>query len=203
MLGVASLRAQGANRGIRRNTRTEGRLRAMSIRAWAGAVLIATTSGLVWAQRPLVYPLRSQSPGAQSVDNAFCYWQAKQQTNVDIAREPQRPLRTKAIEFTPDAGRGTSVPPLPPGADRAKAASGGAGAAAASAASPATVASQATPASSATSVGASGASQTAALNAASGASSVNLPPLPPPEPPMTRYWQAYGDCMQSRGYGVR
>ncbi|MGN6808601.1 MAG: hypothetical protein ACTHJZ_22040 [Trinickia sp.] len=173
----------------------------MSIRAWAGAVLIATTSGLVWAQRPLVYPLRSQSPGAQSVDNAFCYWQAKQQTNVDIAREPQRPLRTKAIEFTPDAGRGTSVPPLPPGTYRAKAASGGA--AAASAASPATVASQATPASSATSVGASGASQTAALNAASGASSVNLPPLPPPEPPMTRYWQAYGDCMQSRGYGVR
>jgi len=175
-------------------------LRAMSIRAWAGAVLIATTSGLVWAQRPLVYPLRSQSPGAQSVDNAFCYWQAKQQTNVDIAREPQRPLRTKAIGFAPDAGRGTSAPPLPPGTAGAKGASGAAGA---STAAPTAAASAPMPASASTSAGASGASETTALNAASGASSVNLPPLPPPEPPMTRYWQAYGDCMQSRGYGVR
>ena len=170
----------------------------MSIRVWAGAVLIATTSGLVWAQRPLVYPLRSQSPGAQSVDNAYCYWQAKQQTNVDIVREPQRPLRSKPIGFAPDAGHGTSVPPLPPGPDHAKAASGSsATASAASAASPAAAAS-APP-----SAGASGASETTALNAASSASSVNLPPLPAPEPPMTRYWQAYGECMQSRGYGVR
>jgi hypothetical protein len=172
----------------------------MSIRAWAGAVLIATTSGLVWAQRPLVYPLRSQSPGAQSVDNAFCYWQAKQQTNVDIVREPQRPLRTKAIGFAPDAGRGTSAPPLPPAAVGAKGASGTAGA---SAAAPTAAASAPAPASAPTSAGASGASETTALNPASGASSVNLPPRPPPEPPMTRYWQAYGDCMQSRGYGVR
>ena len=176
------------------------------MRIWASAVLIAATSGLVWAQRPLVYPLRSQSPGAQSVDNAFCYWQAKQQTNVDIVREPQRPSRTKSIGFAPDAGRGTSAPPLPPGADRLKAASGTAGAAtasAASAASPTAAASAPIPPSAAASAGASGASATTALNAASGASSVNLPPLPPPEPPMTRYWQAYGECMQSRGYGVR
>ena len=164
----------------------------MSIRVWTGAVLIATTSGLVWAQRPLVYPLRSQSPGAQSVDNALCYWQAKQQTHVDIVREPQRPLRTKAIGFAPDAGRGTSVPPLPPSTDRGKNASASAGTAAASSA-----------ASAPANAGASGASETTALNTASGASSVNLPPLPPPEPPMTRYWQAYGECMQSRGYGVR
>ena len=185
----------------------------MSIRVWTGAVLIATTSGLVWAQRPLVYPLRSQSPGAQSVDNALCYWQAKQQTHVDIVREPQRPLRTKAIGFAPDAGRGTSVPPLPPSTDRGKNASASAGTAAASsaasAASPTATASAPTQAHAAqgasapANAGASGASETTALNTASGASSVNLPPLPPPEPPMTRYWQAYGECMQSRGYGVR
>lgn len=181
-------------------------MQAKSIRVWAGAVLIATTSGLVWAQRPLVYPLRSQSPGAQSVDNALCYWQAKQQTSVDIVREPQRPLRTKAIGFAPDAGHGTSAPPLPPGADHTKPASASAGAASASgasAASPAAAASAQTQAQAPSSPGTAGASDTTALNAASGASGVMLPPLPPPEPPMTRYWQAYGDCMQNRGYGVR
>jgi len=181
-------------------------LRAISIRIWVGAVLIATTSGLVWAQRPLVYPLRSQSPGAQSIDNALCYSQARQQTNVDIVREPQRPLRKKAIDFAPDAGRGTSVPPLPPGTERSKAAGGATGtaaASAASAASPTAAASASTQTTASTNTGASGASATTALNAASGANTINLPPLPPPEPPMTRYWQAYGDCMQSRGYGVR
>lgn len=181
-------------------------MRAMSIRVWTGAVLIAATSGLAWAQRPLVYPLRSQSPGAQSVDNALCYWQAKQQTSVDIVREPQRPLRTTAIGFAPDAGHGTSAPPLPPGADRTKAASAGAAASGASAAPPAAAASAQTQAQAPSSPGASGTSgtsETTALNAASGASGVMLPPLPPPEPPMTRYWQAYGDCMQGRGYGVR
>jgi hypothetical protein len=32
---------------------------------------------------------------------------------------------------------------------------------------------------------------------------MKMPPLPPPEPPMTRYWRAYGDCMQGKGYFVR
>jgi hypothetical protein len=35
------------------------------------------------------------------------------------------------------------------------------------------------------------------------ASETKMPPLPPPEPPMTSYWRSFGDCMQSRGYGVR
>lgn len=175
----------------------------MSIRVWAGAVLIVATSGFAWAQRPLVYPLRSQSPGAQSVDNALCYWQAKQQTSVDIVREPQRPLRTTAIGFAPDAGHGTSAPPLPPGADRTKAASATAGASATLPAAASSTQTQAQAPSSSGASGTSGASETTALNAASGASGVMLPPLPPPEPPMTRYWQAYGDCMQGRGYGVR
>ncbi|WP_233828410.1 hypothetical protein [Paraburkholderia sp. ZP32-5] len=38
---------------------------------------------------------------------------------------------------------------------------------------------------------------------ASAASDVKLPPLPAPEPPMTRYWAAYGACMQARGYVVQ
>jgi hypothetical protein len=32
---------------------------------------------------------------------------------------------------------------------------------------------------------------------------MKMPPLPPPEPPMVRYWRAYSDCMQGKGYYVR
>jgi len=42
----------------------------------------------------------------------------------------------------------------------------------------------------------------ASLQASAG-SDVKLPPLPAPEPPMTRYWAAYGACMQARGYVVQ
>jgi hypothetical protein len=164
----------------------------MNTRAWAGVVLMVALPAIAWAQRPLTFPLRSQSPGEQSIDSAFCYGQAKKQTGVDITRQPQRPLRTKPINFAPDAGRGTSEPPLPASAAHAPAASAGAGASASTGASQTT---------------ASAASGTSAASgpsvAAGGASSVKLPPLPPPEPPMTTYWQAFGDCMQSRGYGVR
>jgi|GEM_PF-622353 len=53
-------------------------------------------------------------------------------------------------------------------------------------------------------LGASGALGTAdASLQASAASDVKLPPLPAPEPPMTRYWAAYGACMQARGYVVQ
>ena len=37
---------------------------------------------------------------------------------------------------------------------------------------------------------------------ANAASAVKLPPLPQPEPPMARYWAAYAECMQGRGYVV-
>jgi hypothetical protein len=57
---------------------------------------------------------------------------------------------------------------------------------------------------------ASAAATTANASAAAGASmqadaasNVKLPPLPAPEPPMTRYWAAYGACMQARGYVVQ
>jgi hypothetical protein len=50
-----------------------------------------------------------------------------------------------------------------------------------------------------------GAASAAAASGASGSSyaEMKMPPLPPPEPPMTRYWRAYGDCMQGKGYFVR
>jgi hypothetical protein len=158
----------------------------MNIRVWAGVVLMIALPAIAWAQRPLVYPLRSQSPGAQSIDSAYCYWQAKKQTGVDIVRQPQRPLRTKSINFASDAGRGTSEPPLPASADHAGAASASTGA------------SQTTGSAASGTSAASGPSVTEG-----GAGEAKLPPLPPPEPPMTTYWRAYGDCMQSRGYGVR
>ncbi|MFM0494323.1 hypothetical protein [Paraburkholderia caledonica] len=49
------------------------------------------------------------------------------------------------------------------------------------------------------------ASEPATTASAAGASqpgTAALPPLPAPEPPMTRYWAAYGACMQARGYVV-
>jgi hypothetical protein len=169
----------------------EGKSRAMGIRVWAGAVLMMAAPAIVWAQRPLTYPLRSQSPSTQVVDEAYCYWQAKKQTNVDTVRQPQRPFRTTPITFASDAGHGTSEPPLPASAAAASAAAPPGAAASAGASQPATSAAS----------GAGAASGPSAATASSG--EAKLPPLPPPEPPMTAYWRAFGDCMQSRGYGVR
>jgi hypothetical protein len=163
----------------------------MNIRVWASVVLMIAAPAIAWAQRPLTYPLRSQSAGAQSIDSAYCYWQTNKQTGVDIVRQPQRPFRTKPIDFAPDAGRGTSEPPLPASADHAGAASAGVSGASAGAG-------QTTESAASGAIAASGSSVTAGS-----AGETKLPPLPPPEPPMTRYWRAYGDCMQSRGYGVR
>ncbi len=172
--------------------------------------------GAAFAQQPLTVPGRSQSTWQQSIDNAACYSYANQTTKVNIAREPQTQPRDA------QAQRDTRVltpprpvePPLPAGAS---------GALAASAAAPASGASAAIAAS-----GASGALATGALPhpasgampgipavpasmaaGASGASDaiyggdMKMPPLPPPEPPMTRYWRAYSECMQNRGYFTR
>jgi hypothetical protein len=169
-----------------------GKLRTMSIRVWVGAVLLMSAPAMVWAQRPLTYPLRSQTPGTQAIDNAYCYWQAKKETNVDTARQPQTP-RTTPITFASDAGRGMSEPPLPASAAAASAgAAPGAGAG--------TGASQ--PAASTPVASGAGAASGPSVATSSGGEA-KLPPLPPPEPPMTTYWRAFGDCMQSRGYGVR
>ncbi|GLU35066.1 hypothetical protein WKR88_13905 [Trinickia caryophylli] len=194
----------------------------MNARIWVSAVLLVA-SGMSWAQRPLVYPLRSQSAGTQSVDNAYCYWQANEQTHVDVAREPQKPLRTEPIAFAPDTGHGASAPPLPapagpvraassPTSASAPAATAGIAGASATAAAPkaATAPNTAGTREANAASGIRAASNTAAtadagsLGASGGSVGLPpLPPLPPPEPPMTRYWHAYGDCMQSRGYGVR
>ncbi|NVI06116.1 hypothetical protein [Paraburkholderia youngii] len=61
-------------------------------------------------------------------------------------------------------------------------------------------ASSATPGASAAAGASDGAGASMQANAAS---NVKLPPLPAPEPPMTRYWAAYGACMQARGYVVQ
>ncbi len=100
----------------------------MKIFLCASATLLAFSTA-AFGQRPAVYPLRSQSPAAQNVDSAYCYWQARQQTGVDMTRLPQRPPRTKVARFAPDAGRGASQPPLPGGAAGPNARDGKAGAA--------------------------------------------------------------------------
>lgn len=178
------------------------------------SVVIVSWSTTTLAQQPAVYPLRSQPAATQSVDSAYCYWQAKRQTGVDMTHLSQRPNRTKPIQFAADAGKGASEPPLPPAhgapggaaktAQALTTASEAGGASAASGAPPAarSNAASANTGSAQVAPSAPGASGPGAASASASASA-NLPPLPPPQPPMTTYWQAYGDCMQARGYGVR
>lgn len=209
--------------------RTPKERELMKIFLCASVTLLAFSTA-AFGQRPAIYPLRSQNPAAQGVDSAYCYWQAKQQTGIDMTRLPQRPPRTKVARFAPDAGRGASQPPLPGAAagpsarpgnagalGGASPAAGRPGAASPSASSPSPSSSSAhaavapgsgvsAPASEP--VAASGTPATSVASAsgpaaANSAASANLPPLPPPEPPMTTYWHAYGDCMQARGYGVQ
>ena len=192
-------------------------------------VLLVLAAEPALAQRPVVYPLRSQDTAAQAVDNAYCYWQARKDTNVDMARESQRPQRTQPIGFAADAGRGMNEPPLPARAGHGQAASSasgvpatksGAGKGGATARPPAQASASGAPASGPTETAGESARLPAAPDRPSSAafgtaasatsrsasqpeSDAKLPPLPPPEPPMTLYWRAYGDCMQSRGYGVQ
>ncbi len=193
--------------------------RQMKISLCASAVLLAVSTAAL-AQRPPVYPLRGQSAAAQSVDNAYCYWQARQQTGVDTTRQSQRPPRTKKAQFGPDAGKGASAPPLPAPHDASSGGSRAANTAAATpeaahsgaagnGAPPSATHSNGPPSASAsvadsTSSAASPASGPLGPSSASAAAaSPGLPPLPPPEPPMMAYWHAYSDCMQARGYGVQ
>ncbi|MGG1948426.1 hypothetical protein AB1286_27065 [Trinickia sp. NRRL B-1857] len=183
----------------------------MKIPLILGATALAVSTAAL-AQRPAVYPLRSQTAATQGLDNAYCYWQARRETGVDTVRQSQRPTRTKPLQFAADGGKGASEPPLPaPHAGPASTTSAGkpvsheaevsAAASAGAASIPAARSGRGDAG------GAGGASaQTAAAPGSAGAASgasPGLPPLPPPEPPMERYWQAYGDCMQGRGYGVQ
>ena len=193
-------------------------------------LLVTSTAAFAW--RPVTYPIRSQSPYERSIDNALCYAEANRVIGVDMTHEPQIPPRRPPAAKGASTGA-PSKPPLPPSsfsatplpwsASAPEAASaplagaqspGGASAAkpanetAAGASAPVTTAANAPP-KPATSSGsgasaAAGASDGAAASMqADAASNVKLPPLPAPEPPMTRYWAAYGACMQARGYVVQ
>jgi hypothetical protein len=186
---------------------------------YAGFALLVMC-GTALAQQPLTLPGRAQNSGQQVVDNAACYAYANQTTKVNMAREPQTaPKNFQQPPRTLSAPRAVE-PPLPPVASGALAASAAAPASGASAvraagasgamgasASMATAPSGASGATSAAS--ASAAMPGSAALAASGASDaifggdMKMPPLPPPEPPMVRYWRAYSDCMQNRGYFVK
>jgi hypothetical protein len=170
-----------------------------------GAALIPL-SATAFAARPAVYPLRSQSAETQGADNAFCYWQAKQQTGVDMTRQSQRPVRTKTRRAAADAGAGASEPPLPAAHGKSDGVSQAAGGESSTGASASSTQSIAASGAQSSAVGGSTAHAAAPSSGAPGVASSAVgssPPLPPPEPPMTVYWQAFGDCMRSRGYGVQ
>ncbi|CAB3780864.1 hypothetical protein LMG28614_01105 [Paraburkholderia ultramafica] len=178
-------------------------------------LLVCSSAALAW--QPLTYPIRSQSPYERSVDTAMCY-AAANKTGVSITREAQIPPRKPPPTKASSTGV-PSRPPLPPSTFSAVPMSASMPAAAtepgasapvataatatgASAAKPASAATAATAASvTSAELGASGA-EVANSSQTSAASGVKLPPLPAPEPPMTRYWAAYGACMQARGYVV-
>ncbi|MFL9865174.1 hypothetical protein PQR67_13430 [Paraburkholderia fungorum] len=192
------------------------------------ALAIWAFSSAAFAWQPLTYPIRSQSAYQRSVDTAMCYAQANRETKVNIAHESQIPPRQPVATKTSSTGA-PSRPPLPSStfsagpfgasmpaaatpaasgaavttANNATAMKAASAPAASAAATPAaTTAASASAASAA--VADNGASETAASGASQTAvaSNVKLPPLPAPEPPMTRYWAAYGACMQARGYVV-
>lgn len=175
------------------------------------------TSGMALAWQPVVYPIRSQTPTQQNIDAAMCYGMANRETNVNITREAQAPMAPKPAPAVAGSGSGQAgQPPLP--------ASGVASASGALASAPATTATASSAGATTNAKGAQNAAATAmpdsdalvktdknGMPEMSGASDaqptteaeVKLPPPPPPEPPMTRYWRAYGSCMQGRGYVVQ
>jgi hypothetical protein len=175
---------------------------------YAGIALLAAC-GAAFAQQPLTVPGRSQSAWQQSVDTAACYAYANQTTKVNMARESQTPPRDAQRETRTLTPPRPVEPPLPPTASGASAASAAAPASGASAAVAASGASAAMVAGASAPQGASATMPASGVAAASGASDailsgdMKMPPLPPPEPPMVRYWRAYSDCMQNRGYFVR
>jgi hypothetical protein len=146
--------------------------------AGVGALLL---SGSVLAAQPLAYPMRSQSPGQKSIDNAACYGQANQLTKVSMAHESQAPEKPKTTKPVPVHQVAVSAP-LPPGIPPAASAPDGA---------------------SAVALNASGKPDLGASSVPVKGPLPGMPALPPPEPPMVQYWHAYSDCMTQRGYTVQ
>jgi hypothetical protein len=175
-------------------------------------LLVCSSSAFAW--QPLTYPVRSQSPYERSIDTATCYAVANK-TGVNITHESQIPARKPAPTKTSSTGV-PARPPLPPSTFSSAPVATSMPAAATEPGASAPVATAATDgaaagASSVKSASAPGAgsealaatSPASADGGASGAgSTVKLPPLPEPEPPMARYWAAYANCMQARGYVV-
>jgi hypothetical protein len=177
-------------------------------------LLLAGGTALAW--QPVVYPIRSQTPSQQTVDAAACYGMASRQTNVNITREAQVPMAPKpAPALAGSGGAQAGQPPLP--ASGVASASGTVAGASAPAGASGTTTAKGTPAMPAGAMPGSDAlakTDKTGIPEVSGASGVSdaqptteaevkLPPPPPPEPPMTRYWRAYGACMQQRGYAVQ
>ncbi|WP_084515529.1 hypothetical protein [Burkholderia sp. WSM2230] len=106
---------------------------------------------------------------------------------------PAAPSSASAVKpGTATAGNAASATPAAPASDTPTATARAGHAASAAAPASAAIAEKA-------------ASEPATIASAPGASqpgTAALPPLPAPEPPMTRYWAAYGACMQARGYVV-
>jgi hypothetical protein len=174
----------------------------------AGIALLVGSCA-AFAQQPATLPGRSQSPGQQAIDNSACYAYANQTTKVNVAREAQTPPKRSTADTRTLSAPRPVEPPLPPIASGALAASGASASGGASAAIAASGASPAVVAGASAPRGASAAMPASDAASASGASDailggdMKMPPLPPPEPPMVRYWRAYGECMQNRGYFVR
>lgn len=193
----------------------------MEFRTYTVLTLMVMSSA-AFAWQPLTYPVRSQSPSQRSVDTALCY-AAANKTKVSITRESQIPPRAPPPSKTSSTGT-PSRPPLPsssfsaapasasmpaaatePGASAPVATAGAPGAASSvKAPGPAIAGSDALAAltASATGTDPGAADALASASGANAASGVALPPLPAPEPPMTRYWAAYAECMQAKGYVV-
>lgn len=112
----------------------------------------------------------------------------------------QAPAGASSAKPVNEAAAGAQAPA---GASSAKPVNEAAAGASAPGATAAVAANASAAAPGASASGAAGASDGASASMqANAASSVKLPPLPAPEPPMTRYWAAYGACMQARGYVV-
>jgi hypothetical protein len=171
------------------------------------------TSGTALAWQPVVYPIRSQTPTQQNIDAAICYGMANRQTNVNITREAQAPMAPKpAPAQAGSGGQPAGQPPLPAsGVASASGTLAGAPAAASAGTTATAKGAQTAPATAMPDSDALVKTDKNGMPEMSGASDaqptteaeVKLPPPPPPEPPMTRYWRAYGVCMQGRGYAVQ
>ena len=182
----------------------------MKITIPIGLTLLLTSSvALAW--QPVVYPIRSQSATQQNIDAATCYGLASRQTNVNITREAQAPMAPKPTPaLAGSGGQQAGQPPLP--ASGVASASGTLAAAPSAASAGTTTTAKGTPATPAmpdsdtlAKTDKNGTAEASGASDAQGTTEaeIKLPPPPPPEPPMTRYWRAYGVCMQGRGYAVQ